>query len=377
MNDAYKLVDVLAAIQAKLIAKFPGAETEFKALCEYLPETFSSAIYKKVLHFGIDTNLSELCEPDANGHFELLTADQMMNAEWSEPAWVIPGLLPAGLTILGGRPKIGKSWLALQIAKSKAAGEEIFDCRVDKGRVLYLALEDPRRRLKGRMLMQGWPNGLGVDFFSMENDVKQLGDLRNGGGEQLANLIEKGNYQLVVIDTLSRLIPGDQSDVVEMTSWLTPVQKIAQELNCAIFMLDHHRKSNSAFHDADQDLLGSTAKGAMADTIWGIYREPGSRDAKLLITGREMEETSLEIRLESQSGCWVFTGSEGSFTITQRRREILVYLDQNGESTADEIAKGIGQDRGNTFKRLQDLVYSGHIVRIEREGNITYGLSPQ
>lgn len=72
----------------------------------------------------------------------LLTADQILTTQWPEPVWAIPHMLPAGLTILAGRSKIGKSWLALQIAQAVAAGSTVLDRQVQKGPVLYLALED-------------------------------------------------------------------------------------------------------------------------------------------------------------------------------------------------------------------------------------------
>ena len=45
-----------------------------------------------------------------------LSAKYLLTATWPEPVWVVPELLPAGLAFLAGRPKLGKSWLALQIA---------------------------------------------------------------------------------------------------------------------------------------------------------------------------------------------------------------------------------------------------------------------
>ena len=46
----------------------------------------------------------------------LISADEILTTEWPEPVWAVPGILPVGLGILGGPPKMGKSWLALQIA---------------------------------------------------------------------------------------------------------------------------------------------------------------------------------------------------------------------------------------------------------------------
>jgi RecA-family ATPase len=51
-----------------------------------------------------------------------------------------------------GKPKLGKSWLALSLAEAIAAGGVAFGVkRVEQGKTLYLALEDNHRRLQGRL----------------------------------------------------------------------------------------------------------------------------------------------------------------------------------------------------------------------------------
>ena len=72
---------------------------------------------------------------------------------WELPPvrWTIPEILPEGLTLLAGKPKLGKSWLALSVALSIAAGGVALGTQpVAKGDVLYLALEDNARRLQSR-----------------------------------------------------------------------------------------------------------------------------------------------------------------------------------------------------------------------------------
>ena len=104
--------------------------------------------------------------PDAPP-LNLLTADEILTADWPEPVWAIPKLLPSGLTILAGKPKLGKSWLALQVAQAVAAGGVALGERVQAGPILYLALEDPPRRLRDRMTKQRWPRGLPADFLCL------------------------------------------------------------------------------------------------------------------------------------------------------------------------------------------------------------------
>jgi len=305
-----------------------------------------------------------------------ISADEILSQEWPEPEWAVPGILPVGLGILAGPPKVGKSWLALQIAQAVAAGGRALDEKVERGPVLYLALEDPERRLKERMQMQGWQKGLLADFMSIGKFADNIGDLRNGGVGTLSNWIEEDNYRLVVIDTLSRAIQGDQGDVREMTNWLTPLQELAHSQNTAIVLVDHHRKVSGFDANAVGDILGSTAKGAMADTILSMYREQGKSGAKLIVIGREIEETKLKIRFDRQTGCWQNEGDIDDLNITKRRQEILDILENLGPSTNKQISDEIDQPGSNTHTRLQDLVSAGKVKRYKDEADsLLYALT--
>jgi len=316
---------------------------------------------------------SENCEP-----LETISAWEVMMTEWPEPTWAVPGLLPAGLTIFAGKQKAGKSWLALQIAQAVAAGGHVLGEQIERGPVLYLALEDIPRRLQDRMKKQRWPvdKTLEADFMVLGNFLDRVGDLRNGGNETLARQIEKRGYRLVVIDTLSRAVMGtaDQMDVDDMTTTLSPVQEVAFNHNCAVVMIDHHNKAASYTPDVINNILGSSAKAAVADTIWGLYKEQGKAGAKLAIIGRDVEEKTLALTWDWLIGCWQVEGDAFEIELTERRQEILDALYATGKAAIGEIAKTTGQDRGNCFRRLQDLVNESLVLRIEEGSRVYYDL---
>ena len=66
--------------------------------------------------------------------------------------YVIRKLLPQGLALLSGSPKVGKSWLTLDWCVKIAKGEKIWDFPTVKGTTLYLSLEDTESRLQERLL---------------------------------------------------------------------------------------------------------------------------------------------------------------------------------------------------------------------------------
>ena len=99
---------------------------------------------------------------DTDSENQVDTIDPMSKTSWTvaelrhtklpEQRWAIPGFIPIGLTFLSGLPKAGKSWLSLQIAHAVGTGGEVLGVKVEKRKVLYLALEDGPHRLKKESL---------------------------------------------------------------------------------------------------------------------------------------------------------------------------------------------------------------------------------
>jgi len=82
----------------------------------------------------------------------VFTAASLKEKKFEPISYVVPMLIPEGVTILAGRPKVGKSWAALDIAIAKASGSIVLgNIKLEPGDVLYAALEDNERRLRSRI----------------------------------------------------------------------------------------------------------------------------------------------------------------------------------------------------------------------------------
>ena len=68
----------------------------------------------------------------------IFTAAALQKMEFPPINWVVPGVLPEGLTILAGKPKLGKSWLALDMALAVAAGGDVLGVHGADGLVVLL-----------------------------------------------------------------------------------------------------------------------------------------------------------------------------------------------------------------------------------------------
>jgi hypothetical protein len=90
--------------------------------------------------------------PKEGWRAHVFTAASLKDRKFEPISYVVPMLIPEGVTILAGKPKVGKSWAALDIALAKAGGRFVFgDIKLEEGDVLYAALEDNERRLRSRV----------------------------------------------------------------------------------------------------------------------------------------------------------------------------------------------------------------------------------
>lgn len=290
------------------------------------------------------------------------TAKELLNATFPKPKWIVPDLLPEGLVILAGRPKVGKSWLALQICSAVATGGMVFDRQVEKGDCLYLALEDPGRRLKQRMKDQKWTGKEPVTFET------RWQPLDVGGLILLRAELTKNDYRLCVIDTLSRSIQSlDQNDIQAMTSLFGDLQTLAQDTDTTILINDHHNKSVTQMDINTIDaVIGSTAKSGVADCVWGVYRERGKKMYSLRIQGRDTEEQDFPIAFDNQTFAW-----QVQSTLTQVQRQIFNAIQSNHAKTVMDIAAYLNKAHSQISKEIAELQVQGYIKPIATVGRVT------
>lgn len=88
---------------------------------------------------------------EASKGLNIISAPELQKANFPATKYLVEDLLPEGVSILAAAPKSGKSWFVLLLGLKIAAGERFFQRRTKQVGVLYLSLEDTKRRLQERM----------------------------------------------------------------------------------------------------------------------------------------------------------------------------------------------------------------------------------
>lgn len=292
------------------------------------------------------------------------SAAELLSAQFPDIAWSVPGLIPVGLAFLAGRPKMGKSWLSLQIAVAVGSGGMVLGRKVEPGRVLYLALEDSPRRIQDRLRKQHADHTAQIDFrFEWK-------PLTADGTADLLTALDQDPYKLIVVDTISRALGrADQMDAADMNVTMGVLQRITLDHNITMLLVDHHRKSAGINADVIDDVMGATSKAAVADAALGIYRERGKTDATLRVTGRDVEDSETAIKFDPATGCWQVVGDASSVRTGTVQSAILTAITESGgKATVTQIAKWLDRKKSNVHAEVQELVAKDKLKRLEATG---------
>lgn len=298
--------------------------------------------------------------PSVNG---FKTADELLAAVFTEPPWAVANLLPAGMNILAGRPKIGKSWFALQVAIAVASGGVVLGEQVERRKVLYIALEDSERRLQNRLKLQNCPANISATF------ITHWPALIENGLEHLKAATEVHGFSLIVVDTLARwasIRKADDENLV--TKRLGELQRWAIDNGIAVLLVDHHRKPGaSSVSDVIDDVMGATAKTGTADAALGLYRQRGQQGAELKITGRDVLERDLAVQFDPRLMCWQLLGDAAGVKANTLQAELLEALEDSfsGEASCTDLARFLARDKSNVRKELLELVARGRLFRTD------------
>ncbi|MBL8528861.1 MAG: bifunctional DNA primase/polymerase [Burkholderiales bacterium] len=301
----------------------------------------------------------------ANPLANIVTAAELVQREFPEPRWIVPNVLPEGLTLLAGKSKTGKSWWALQTAVDVAGRD---------GDVLYLALEDTQRRLQDRILQvcEGESVSARLELTGQgcwpRLDAGGLGYIR----EWLQ--VHRNEARLVIVDTLAKVKPrakrnGNAYD--EDYAALEGLKALADEFGVAILIVHHLRKMPDE-QDPFNEISGTTGLTGCADTIMVLKRGRKSNDAELCVTGRDVEEQRLPMTWDGDRCRWTLTiAKQQQDESSETGKAIIELLRSRGPMTMREIFDAAGKPQGTIKSRLSRMVRGGRLVLRDAKYHIT------
>lgn len=304
--------------------------------------------------------LRHIQEIKKTNKYGIYWGDELLKADFPLPEMLIDGLIvKGGLNIIAGKPKAGKSFLAIDMAVSCSFGGLFLGkFQTKKSKVLYLCFEDGYSRLKNRLnnyCKENLLEGLGSNVGFLDNFPK----LNEGGIDNLLQIVETERVDVIFIDTLAK---GINLNVRGSNEYLSE-DKILSELvatllkhNLTLIAVHHLKKGYS---EGVESLSGSMAISGNSSSI--ILLSKDGMAGKMELISRDFDAGNYSLN-RLPSGFWSFNGEYQETIREKTHTEILEYL-ADGEKSLQDIAEYLNKTKSNVRQILQTMIKKGLIFQ--------------
>ena len=305
--------------------------------------------------------------PTADWKTRTITARDLRDKTFPEITWAVDGLIPEGLCVFAGDPKVGKSLIAVDICSSIASGRKAFGNReCVEGGAVYCSLEDPERRVKNRILTQCdlWPDRfrlvtggiptVGPEFFKILDEMTMLWpDLR-----------------CIIVDTLQYIVPdkpSGKSDYEHYYKFMGPLHDWAISNHIALVTITHTNKGQTiGGENPFNKIMGSQAISGCADSMLMLVKnhaksengDPSVPDGFLYTQGRELNAEKVPLEFDKEELRWTITCAPKIENIGNTRWiEIMDIMRRFGAVAPADITRATGYNSAtirSCLKRMKD-----------------------
>lgn len=210
----------------------------------------------------------------------------------TRPPCLIEGILPAnGIVGLIGDQQTFKTFLATDLALHVSFGRPWFGHAVNQGPAVYISAEAP---WVNQDIRDAWnkvhPELKDVGQFMPIDNAPELGR-RNGDTGDLIAFIrnEIGRPRIVVIDTASKVLHGENEDKEGLIALMTNCERIVDAFGCVVLIPHHARRGElrsrgaSQFENDAQGRLTLRRRGRDMSAILTVARLKGYQEGERIL----------------------------------------------------------------------------------------------
>lgn len=290
----------------------------------------------------------------------------------ARPSWLVKGLLPkTGVGLLAGQSRVGKTFLAIDLARALTSESEFFGCKVkERVGVLFLCAEAAGSfwpRLDAARMHKMGPGTKAEDLPILSgalNHVRDAAACIQEAKERLAEEHPGVRLGLVVIDTIAAAFQlKDENDNAEAAYAMKGLEALAQSHGVNVLGIHHFGKN------AEAGVRGAAAWTGGADYI--LAATATIDESKGTVKGRKLALTKARDGEERQLGAFEL-------------RQVAIGEDEDGDPVTSAIVMQAPPSTAASAKRaklapaakvvlqcIEDLEYSGEgSSHIQVEGNV-------
>jgi AAA domain-containing protein len=216
----------------------------------------------------METDMGKVENTTANA-FDWLEGFHMISElEQGDVRMLIEGIMPEGVNFIGSLAGVGKTWVALSMARALSTGTSFLDeFKVPEAvPVLYLVPEMGSRAFRKRCEKMGIPDDSMFMCRTLRDGLMRLTD------ERLRTAVSEIK-PVIFLDSMIRFQIGDESSSsANATGLATAIFDLLRLGAPAVQCLHHGPKfSSKEFSMTLENVLRGTGDiGAMCDAVWGL-----------------------------------------------------------------------------------------------------------
>lgn len=280
-------------------------------------------------------------------YLETKTMEEIYDKPYKEKKPIIDGLLYPCTYLFVGAPKLGKSFMMMQLAYHVSTGTPLWNYPVNQGDVLYLALEDDYYRLQKRLYRM-----FGAESTEKLHFAVTSHQLDNGLDKQLEGFVQNfPNTRLIIIDTLQKIREGGGSDYSYTNDYqiMSKLKQISVSNNLCLLLVHHTRKQKA--DDIFDMISGTTGLYGGADGAFVLYKDKRtSSEAMLDVSGRDQQDQRFTLNKNPETLLWELVSVEAELykeppePILEKIAEIITAENPSWQGTSTEFANLLGVD---------------------------------
>lgn len=254
-----------------------------------------------------------------------------------------------------------KSFVALDMALHVSYGMEWFGQRVSQGAVVYVSAEDDLGMRDRRNAWRHAHPGVGdLGYFLSIDEAPRLGTKDGDATDLIAFIRMKiGLPRLIVIDTLSKALHGENEDKEGMIAMLANAGKIADAFDCVVMLVHHAKRGEergrgaSQFGDNSQGELTLKRRGKEMATILTVERLKGFPEGERILL-RMSEPIALKRREHGKPVTSLVIESAGPAPEPRERKPKAEVDPETGEVRSPRDAKVAPMTAAERMRRMRE-----------------------
>ena len=285
--------------------------------------------------------------------------DELAVMDIPPPEWLIPDLLPVGLTILGGPKKLGKSYLVMQFARQLVedgytvfyfAGEDTYHLHKERQKDVGLEASDNHQFVAGR-----------TEYFASPDTFY----------DSIFEALKMFPFKGISIDVMELCLRPQQSRdysyyMHELGRWA----KLAHHHEIAIVLVTHTGKNaGQTYSDPIDHLIGSTGIGSAADWVLAMLRSDDGQSVKLHSEGKMGKPTTFSM-IKKNGIFYEIDGLERDRLLQRKTTQNAIFecIKENPHIKQKEIVEKLKKPKGNVSRHITKLLKENYITGNSSEG---------